>query len=193
LWILSERQICPDTTWGTKLAMLFAGLNAEWCQDFRDSLTDTLEKIVSRQPVTSAEKGEAVVAVAIKLIHKFLKSEKAAAACAMAAKVHLTAPAPTQHRIIQPSRQGPPGSQQGRGLPLSKRSFEERQKYYLNETEDQKAMRMRSRQGLKCASCHQIGHFAVDPECPNNKGYGVCKPATVAKVEHITWVDDDSE
>ena len=43
LWLMNEQQLCPFMTWGSKLAMLFAGLEAPWCHRFRATLVEELE------------------------------------------------------------------------------------------------------------------------------------------------------
>ena len=82
---MNEQQLCPFMTWGSKLAMIFAGLEAQWCHRFRASLVEELEIKAAREGLNLkgaaiSQAGDNLVEYTIGKIHRFLGSEEAASA-----------------------------------------------------------------------------------------------------------------
>ena len=205
LWLLTEKQLCPHTTWGSKLAMLFAGLEHPWCSRFRASLIDELETLAAQQarknkahpaaigkPQTTDQQGEQLIEHAIRQMHRFLGSEEAAQATRALTQVKNT---PTLDQKPNSAQK----DQKQKRPSLSQLPYEERRKYYMNETPDQKERRLARRKGSTCTKCKGKDHFACDPECPQNPGYASATPPAPANINvidtpyHEEVTDSDSD
>jgi len=173
--------------------MLFAGLEHPWCSRFRASLIDELETLAAQQtrknkarpaalgkPQTTDQQGEQLIEHAIRQMHRFLGSEEAAQATRA-----LTQEKNTPILDQKPNLEQKPKDQRPKRPSLSQLPYEERRKYYLNETPDQKERRLARRKGSTCTKCKGKDHFACDPECPQNPGYASATPPAPGLVNVI--------
>ena len=181
LWLFNERQICPIVSWGCKLEMLFRALDAPWASQFKFHLTRRLQDEIAVMDIDDgpdAEDGEALIVSTIADITEFLATVDVGSS--PVAELHYT----------QTGGKGGKGgkSKGGKGGKGNRRMLDfERNRirdYYANESDADRRQRQASRAKDTCATCGQLGHWRMDPECKGARDEGEA---------HVTEVGTDSD